>query len=330
LKSAVHIPIIRGFDNNTLKGLIQQYEQDSPARRVLGLYSGFGETCPVRLRINTYRGCAFACQFCYVWDRPEAVRVRPDRRILKQLERDISDYLEYGLPPQAVMVSCSTDPLQPLEDKHHTTLKAATLLAEHEFPLIMMSQNPGQLLKPEYRHLIDSASMILEVSIASMHAGQNGSGIFKSSAPPSLERFEAIKELRKLGMNIRLRVDPLIPRVGNEGPGQTKEDIEEVVKRGADAGIDLVISKCLRLTPDIPKPVKLQLQQFYRQNAFEWQDELPFMDLEVNIQNELMGQVRGACVQNGVSFCTCTSNVMFNGVTHCSVGGWGNNGYDSD
>ncbi|MFZ4699511.1 MAG: hypothetical protein ACOYMG_05635 [Candidatus Methylumidiphilus sp.] len=317
------------YDNSfggsaTLYEQIRAYEIRSPKRRVLGLYVGFGEPCPLRLRLNTYRGCSFACRHCYVWDRGTGSIVRPDRRILTQLDADIRDY-----PPEIqklpVMLSCSTDPMNMLEPIHKTSLYAMRSLRDAGFPILIMTQNPAQLLDANYMEVLKSATVLIEITVQSMQAGLEGNGVFRSQAPPALQRLSAMAALSAEGLDVRLRLDPIIPRFAADGPGQSAEDIDTVVAAAAGAGAKLVISKCMRLTSDVPKTMWAQMDEFYAANAVPTRGTE--LDLRADIQEKLILPVRESCARHGIAFCTCTCHVSTTGSLHCSTGGpWGNRG----
>jgi DNA repair photolyase len=318
--AVARLPVEPVVDRADVRARVRAYEAASLNRRVLGLYSGFGEPCPLRLRLNTYRGCSFACRHCYVWDRPGTPLVRPDRRILVQLERDIREY-PADVEKLPVMLSCSTDPMNTLEPAHRVSLRAIQRLGAANFPIIIMTQNPAQLLEPEYLDAVKACTSLIEVTVQSMQAGLGGSGIFRSQAPPARERLEAMGALAAQGLTVRLRLDPLVPRWNADGPGQSREDVYRVVAAAAHAGATLVVSKCMRLAPDVPLSMRVLMQEYYEAHAFFSAGEM--LDLRRDVQEELMGAVRDACSSASIAFCTCTSLASDSGALHCSTGGWG-------
>jgi DNA repair photolyase len=328
--ASLHRSLVRGdswrryLENNTggstLRERIRAYELDSSKRRVLGLYVGFGEPCPLRLRLNTYWGCRFACRHCYVWDQGTGTIVRPDRRILKQLDDDLRDYPP-GIQKLPVMLSCSTDPMNMMEPMHKTSLYAMRRLREAGFPMIIRTQNPAQLLEVEYLDVLKNATVLIEVTVQSIHAGLDGKGVFRSQAPPARQRLNVLAELSAERLTLRLRLDPIIPRFAPDGPGQSPEDIDQVVAAAARGGAKLVISKCMRLTPDVARVMRAEMKDFYATNAVATRGTA--LDLRPDVQERLIAPVREACAQHGIAFCTCICRVRTLGSRHCSTGGWG-------
>ena len=133
------------------------------SRGAMGVFEVFDHrTCPLRLKVNVYRsGCAFKCSFCYVW---RGRQVRPDRRVLRHLDHDIRIAQSLGLSRLPVMVSCSTDPFQPWEEKVKHTEKVIELLASKGFPLIILTQNPSGLLVDSYIESLKATLSVVEIS----------------------------------------------------------------------------------------------------------------------------------------------------------------------
>ncbi len=112
--------------------------------KALGIFSPFeGGPCPLRLRVNIYQpGCEFRCKFCYVW---QGNTPRPDRGILRKLKKDMALAKDCGLAACPVMVSCSSDPFQPMDRSHGYTKRVLELLISEGFAVILLTQNPSQL-----------------------------------------------------------------------------------------------------------------------------------------------------------------------------------------
>ena len=287
--------------------------------RVLSLYHAFGDECPTRLRVNMYKGCEFACNFCYVWQRRGLTIFRPDRRFVKWLSIDIKDYLRSKMPKFPVMLSCSADPFQPLEEKHSKSLLAMEMLLNAGFPLIIMTQNPGMLLNNRYSRLLMKGHIIVEVTISSMMAGKGGEGIFRSRAPASIDRIKAMALLSKFPVELRVRLDPLVPRFNQESQGQTNDDIDEIVKNSARVGASMVIAKSMLLVEDIPNKIRDNLKRFYLEHGTLLEGTKSNFVLNSNTQENLIMPVINSCKKYKINFCSCTSNIYCNDSVHCSI-----------
>lgn len=283
---------------------------------VLGLFNPFsGGPCPPRLRVNIYRpGCQFECKFCYVWQGREP---RPDRGLLSKLRSDIDLAKEYGLARRPVMVSCSSDPFQPMDRKHGLTAKVLSVLVEHGFPIIILTQNPMEIVTTGLLSLLKPGTTLIEITVPSRSTGTRSTGIFHSLAPMPEARFEAMKIISDAGFNTRLRLDPLVPNFGEaEGIGQTEDDITELVGTASDAGARMVVSKTMVLTPELSRGCPEQLIQFYEKYSALHSSGVRILTPE--IQQRLLIPVYAACRSNRIPFCNCVSSSSFDNASSCA------------
>jgi DNA repair photolyase len=239
--------------------------------------------------------------------------------VLRYLPKDIELARQLGLGHLPVMVSCSTDPLQPLELEVRHSAKVLELLAAGGFPLIVMTQNPGVLLDGRYLDSLKRTQSLVEISVASRYAGTGGRGIFSSLAPPAADRIAAMRELVRESIQVRLRLDPIIPRATDDGPGQDVEDLRWVVRQASEAGASMVISKTMVLTPQICPQTHASLRTFYRghgaERASNGDESVDVLDSET--QRRLLAPVRQACEDFGIAFCSCVSLGLFSEAVSC-------------
>lgn len=284
------------------------------SRGAIGVFEAFDhQTCPLRLKVNVYRsGCAFKCSFCYVW---RGRQVRPDRGVLRHLDHDIRVAQSLGLSRLPVMVSCSTDPFQPWEDRVKHTEKVLERLAGKGFPLIILTRNPSGLLIGSYIESLKATLSVVEISIASPHVSRHANGIFHSLAPSASERFGAMEHIASSGIAVRLRLDPIVPLLDESGPGQTGEDIRFLVRHAVDAGASMVISKTLVLTPEMVSSVIDRLRDYYEVNCIIKNTSV--LVLNRDLQKRLLAPVWQACQEHKVPFCSCTSPITFPDEVNC-------------
>lgn len=86
------------------------------------------------LACNLYSGCARGCLYCYApacLHRPRDNfhrQVRPREGIIEARRRQVS---KYAGTKERVLLSCTSDPYQPAEEKEGLTRQALEILAEH-------------------------------------------------------------------------------------------------------------------------------------------------------------------------------------------------------
>jgi len=312
---------------------LDDYKRKNP--RILKPFHQFGIGCPLRLRVNIYIGCAFDCKFCYIHNKQGEPRAYGEEYLISNLIKEINEATKLGLNSLPVMISCSTDPLQSLENKKKHTLKVLKLLADNGFPLIIMTQNPNKLLGKEYLSIIRSNSTVVEVTIPSMDAGQSAKRkIFQTKAPTTKARFKAIKKLIGKGIPVRLRLDPIIPKLNGEGAEQSREEIFKIIEIFSNIlrGVEkeevkkeaMVICNVMVLTKEvIDKLGSLgmgrEYQDFYEKNGkyYKREDGKEMLILNQEIQEKLLLPVFEAGREFKVPICTCVSDVHFYKTRSC-------------
>jgi len=302
------------FNNNEDRlSMLDRLRVFDRSSRILKKFNPFGSrACPSKLEVNVYTGCAFQCKYCYArayirkFEEP-----RPKANFEKSLREDINLATKLWLTVLPVSISNSCDPLQPLEEEYKHTLLTIELLVKHGFKIIILTKNPTKLLENEYLKVMDKNRTLIEVTIPFLN-----SKFFEPNAPPTEERIEGSSELIKLGFRVAVRVDPIIPRYGNI-PGQSTDEIESLIKKLSDAGIRLVIGKCLRLVGAI---VKASPELFYGLRPYysskgAWTGNC--YELHDVVKNELHMPVYNACLRHNMLYSTCLDRVNLPGSVMC-------------
>jgi DNA repair photolyase len=225
-----------------------------------------------RYCINVYTGCAHGCVYCYAASyEPEQVAGKRDYARL--LAKDLDDLDRFNVPPAPVHISNSTDPFQPLEEQlGHTRQTLEGLLAHrNRFTTItLLTKNPALAASPAFARLLKALDELspkhplaatfaasgqpavqVEVSLAFWRA--EARMLWDPSAPSVASRQEGIRALRRDGIPVVLRIDPLFPRsplpaghaLGPADAGlvgaQTLEDLESLVSFGKEHGVRHVV-----------------------------------------------------------------------------------------
>ncbi len=300
--------------NNHILETIEKFKKKSKGS--LGIFQRFEEGCPLRFRVNVYKGCFFKCKYCYI---NQVSKPNPD--VIRHLSHDIELAKDLDLKCFPVMVSCSSDPFQPLESQFKYTQRVLNELAKNGFELIVMTQNPAPLLRDEYLNSLLQVPSVVEITIPSLNSGTKSESMFNTSAPPVEERFEKMKLLNEKGVSVRLRLDPIIPRFNENGPGQSEEEIWKIIKNSSEIGVEMVISNVMVLTPDINMFVWRQLGSYYVTNG-RWMKNAPEsrtnkLVLKSHIKETLLRPVYQACKEFFVPFCPCNSDITFNNSVTC-------------
>lgn len=295
---------------SALEAKLREYSRNA---KILRIFNPFrSRTCPLRLEVNVYVGCAYQCKYCYSrayireFDKP---RCKPNFE--KNLTEDVEKALEMGLNRLPVNVSNSCDPLQPLESRYKHALFAMRLLIENEFRLIVLTKNPSKLLEREYVDVLDPRKVFIEVTITKLD-----SRFFEPYAPPSPERVKAVAELIKLGFTVCVRIDPIIPRLKGV-PGQTPSEISALVRELHDIGVKAIVGKCLRLTGAAASKYPefyYSLKPFYAANGV-WVNNC--YELKDDVKRQLHAPIHRACSKYGIPYFTCLDKVGLPATATC-------------
>ena len=237
-----------------------------------------------RYCINVYTGCEHRCRYCY------AAGYEPDRVACKQefenkLLRDLADLDTFDLPPAPVHLSNSTDPFQPMEQSVGQTRFALEQIARHRnrfSTVVLLTKNPCLAAEPAYLDILKSLATLpsshpsspsfraaslpglrVEISLAFW---RDEMGHFYDPAAPSITaRKAAIAKLRRAGIPVILRIDPLLPRdplplgksLAHFGlpDAQPLADLENLVQFAADQGVMHIVYSVAKIIQPRFKPI---------------------------------------------------------------------------
>jgi len=257
--------------------------------------------------LNVYVGCAFGCVYCYAQTYVpnfHTPRVKPNFR--KGLITDIKRLREKE-ERVWISISNSCDPLQPLEERVGDTLFALNKLSESGFPLLLITKNPKLLLVKGYMEALSKGPSKIQVSIPFIKTPLEG------GAPPSEERFLSIKELVKEGLDVSIRIDPVIPGQ----IGQDVQELKELIFRAKEAGVKKIYAKVLRLMTGFkrirPKFYETLLP-FYKKEGV-WCGT--YYVLKDHIKEELLLPIWESAQEAEMELFTCTDRLYSPGVRQC-------------
>jgi len=199
-----------------------------------------------RYCINVYTGCAHGCEYCYAAAyTPDGARTKD--RFASQIERDMEDLERFDVPPAPVHLSNSTDPFQPLEiEARHTQLTLERIVAYRRrfTSVVVLTRNPLLASRPPYIELLRSIGEPCRVEVSLAFNREEARRVYDPHAPTVADRVAGILALRRAGIPVALRIDPLLPPALSElglPEAQTRDDLESLVRLAADAGVTHVV-----------------------------------------------------------------------------------------
>jgi DNA repair photolyase len=207
------------------------------------------EDAPYHFWADPFRGCQFRCEFCATRSLSEYAGQTEEefiRRLVvvanaaEVLARELRDARD-GNGTTIVKIGELCDPYQPAEEKFQTTREMLKVFVEAESPVIIQTRSELVLRDLDILSLLAEKGLVnilmtlptpiegvrkkLEIGVASVNA-----------------RLRTIGMLANKGIPVGLVVSPIVPHLTDH-----PEALEEVVRRGAEAGAAFVLPEVLRM-----------------------------------------------------------------------------------
>src|SRR5207302_5590859 len=244
---------------------------------------------PFEWTINPYRGCEFACQYCYARYTHEymeldgsefekKIYVKKDAAPL--LAHDIARKYSYasersgGEKPDHIAIGTATDPYQPAEREHGVTRACLEELAKPEGLSISIITKSHQIVRDieVLKKIAARSSLQIDITVTTMRARL--ARMLEPRAPRPDLRLLAVKELHAAGLAVGVSASPLVPGI-TDGQGE----LEAVAAAAKEAGAQWFFSGVLFLMPSSAKQflpfvrqkfprLAKQYEQWYAKNGY--------------------------------------------------------------
>jgi DNA repair photolyase len=244
---------------------------------------------PFDWTINPYRGCEFACKYCYARYTHEYMEIDGgefERKIyVKQdaaalLAHDVTQKYSYEskasnyTKAEHIAIGTATDPYQPAEREYGVTRACLEELAKREGLSISIITKSNQVVRDIDILKVIAAKSALSISITVTTLKPRLARLLEPRAPRPDLRLAALHELRDAGLHVGVSASPLLPGITDQDG-----EMESVAKAAKDAGAEWFFSGVLFLMPasarqflpfireKFPKLAK-QYDQWYAKNAY--------------------------------------------------------------
>jgi DNA repair photolyase len=227
---------------------------------------------PFEWTINPYRGCEFACKYCYARYTHEymeldgsefekKIYVKKDAAPL--LAWDVAHKYSYesegsgGARPDHIAIGTATDPYQPAEREYGVTRSCLEELAKKEGLSVSIITKSNQIVRDidVLRRIAEQSNLGIDITITTLRAGLTR--LLEPRAPRPDLRLAAVKQLREAGLSVGVSASPLIPGITDRDG-----DLEAVAAAAKEAGAQWFFSGVLFLMPSSAK----QFLPFVREN----------------------------------------------------------------
>ena len=169
--------------------------------------------------INPYRGCEFACRYCYARYTHEYMELRRpedfERKIF--IKQNAAWLLQQELrhlgPEEEIAIGTATDPYQPIERRARITRSLLEVLAGHEGLRIGLVTK-STLIERDIELLQKIAGcnhLVLHLTITTPNAKL--ARILEPRAPRPDLRLRTVSRLRRAGLRTGILCSPLLPGI---------------------------------------------------------------------------------------------------------------------
>jgi DNA repair photolyase len=244
---------------------------------------------PFEWTINPYRGCEFACKYCYARYTHEymeldgsefekKIYVKKDAAPL--LAHDISRKYSHasersgGEKPDHIAIGTATDPYQPAEREHGVTRACLEELAKREGMSISIITKSNQIVRDidVLTKIAARSTLQIDITVTTMRARL--ARLLEPRAPRPDLRLAAVKELHEAGLAVGVSASPLLPGI-TDGEGE----LEAVAAAAKEVGAEWFFSGVLFLMPSSAKQflpfvrdkfprLAKQYEQWYAKNGY--------------------------------------------------------------
>ena len=211
--------------------MIQYIEAKSILSKLKTKDTWFG----IAYNMNLYRGCRHGCIYCdtrsecYGIGDISAISVKKNalELLVKELRSKSKNRATIG-------TGSMNDPYMPIEKELQLTRKALQIIANEKFPVHVITKS--NMVERDADVLQDISKIYAAVSFTITMADDSLSQKIEPHAPPSSERFKAMRLLADKGIYTGVTLMPILPFIND-----TKENISSIVKQAKDSGAAYIL-----------------------------------------------------------------------------------------
>jgi len=240
---------------------------------------------PFEWTINPYRGCEFACKYCYArytheymeidgGEFEKKIFVKQDAAAL--LARDVSQ--KYSYESQAsgytqaehIAIGTATDPYQPAEREYGVTRACLEELAKREGLSVSIITKSNQIVRDIdiLKVITEKSALTLNITVTTLKPRL--ARLLEPRAPRPDLRLHAVKELRDAGLHVGVSASPLLPGITDQDG-----ELEAVAEAAKKAGAEWFFSGVLFLMPSSARQFLPFIREKFPRLAKQYQEWYP-------------------------------------------------------
>ena len=258
---------------------------------------------PFAWQINPYRGCEFACKYCYARYTHEFMEMRDgldfERKIY--VKRHTAWLLRQELRQvrsgQSIAIGTATDPYQPAEKKFGVTRAIMEEFSRHEGLSLSLVTKSDLILRDLDLLCVISCKNRLRIHVSITTTNTSLARILEPRAPRPDLRFRAVEKLTAAGIPTSVNCAPVLP-----GITDSPRELERVVRAAAAANARSVAAIPLFLRPCSQKIFMPFLQENFPHLVALYKTryaERAFLPVEY--KKRISALVKRFCRQHGIA-----------------------------
>jgi DNA repair photolyase len=218
---------------------------------------------PFEWTINPYRGCEFACKYCYARYTHEYMELDGaefEKKIYVKkgagplLAWDVARKYSYaseasgGTQAEHIAIGTATDPYQPAEREYGVTRACLEELAKREGLSVSIITKSDQIVRDidVLQRIAARSDLAIQITITTLRTRL--ARMLEPRAPRPDLRLAAMKQLSEAGLAVGLSASPLIPGITDR-----EGELEAVAAAARAAGAQWFFSGVLFLMPSSAK-----------------------------------------------------------------------------
>jgi DNA repair photolyase len=242
---------------------------------------------PFDWTINPYRGCEFACKYCYARYTHEFMEldgqafekkifVKKDAAVL--LTREIATKYSFAVGregvPEHICIGTATDPYQPAEKEYGVTRACLEELAGHEGLSVSIVTKSNLITRDidVLQEISKRSRLFVDITVTTLRPRL--ARLLEPRAPRPDLRLAAIRKLRDAGISVGTLASPLLPGITDR-----EGELEALAAAAKEAGALWIASGVLFLMPSsakqflpflrekFPRLIR-QYESWYARNAY--------------------------------------------------------------
>ncbi|MBY9079407.1 radical SAM protein [Paenibacillus sp. HN-1] len=218
------------------------------------------ERMPFGWSINSYRGCAHACSYCFargfqgfldrkgddefqnhILLKTNAAEALEEQlaRLAKRFKHDLAAMRE---EVGEVMLGTVTDPYQPVESKALLTRQCLKVLARYQIRTSVTTRSP--LILRDLELLKEMPSLSVNISLNILNDGI--ARRLEPGSPLPSRRVELLHRLAEHGIMTNVFIAPILPLLSD-----SEEELERLFLTAVESGAGSIMTSLLRLSPEV-------------------------------------------------------------------------------